>query len=249
MNIAIAGYGFVGKAIEAYLHKTEHTTQIIDPKYSNMSVLDTKCDGIIICVDTPANEDGSCDMSNVIDVLNDTHTEKPVLIKSTISIQGWEQIKEIFPSHTISFSPEFIRADTAIEDMLNTKTIYIGGGHYYFWERVLNRPDKVIKIKHADPRELILAKYFRNSFLATKVTFFNQIYDLCEATNIDFSKVSTLITEDSRIGQSHTEVTNERGFGGHCFPKDTQAIIETAHREGVDLSLIREAIRLSLIHI
>ena len=243
MNIAIAGYGFVGKAIEAYLHKTEHTTQIVDPKYSNMSVLDTKCDGIIICVDTPANEDGSCDMSNVIDVLNDTHTEKPVLIKSTISIQGWEQIKEIFPSHTISFSPEFIRADTAIEDMLNTKTIYIGGGHYYFWERALNRPDKVIKIKHADPRELILAKYFRNSFLATKVTFFNQIYDLCEATNIDFSKVSTLITEDSRIGQSHTEVTTERGFGGYCFPKDTQAIIETGHKEGVDLSLIREAIR------
>ena len=243
MKIAIAGYGYVGKAVEAYLHKTEHTTQIVDPKYSNMSVLDTKCDGIIICVDTPANEDGSCDMSNVIDVLNDTHTEKPVLIKSTISIQGWERIKEIFPSHTISFSPEFIRADTAIEDMLNTKTIYIGGGHYYFWERVLNRPDKAVKIKHAHPRDLILAKYFRNSFLATKVAFFNQIYDLCEATNIDFSKVSTLITEDSRIGQSHTEVTNERGFGGHCFPKDTQAIIETAHREGVDLSLIREAIR------
>ena len=164
-------------------------------------------------------------------------------VKSTISIEGWEQIIELFPSHTISFSPEFLRAKTAIEDMLNTKTIYIGGGHYYFWERVLNRPDKVVKIKHADPRELILAKYFRNSFLATKVAFFNQIYDLCEATNIDFSKVSTLITEDSRIGQSHTEVTTERGFGGHCFPKDTQAIIETGHREGVDLSLIREAIR------
>ena len=243
MNIAIAGYGFVGKAIEAYLHKTEHTTQIIDPKYSNMSVLDTKCDGIIICVDTPANEDGSCDMSNVIDVLNDTHTEKPVLIKSTISIQGWEQIKEIFPSHTISFSPEFIRADTAIEDMLNTKTIYIGGGHYYFWERVLNRPDKAVKIKHAHPRDLILAKYFRNSFLATKVAFFNQVYDLCEAAGCEHKAVTTIITEDSRIGQSHTEVTNERGFGGHCFPKDTQAIIETAHREGVDLSLIREAIR------
>ena len=204
MKIAIAGYGYVGKAVEAYLHKTEHTTQIVDPKYSNMSVLDTKCDGIIICVDTPANEDGSCDMSNVIDVLNDTHTEKPVLIKSTISIQGWERIKEIFPSHTISFSPEFIRADTAIEDMLNTKTIYIGGGHYYFWERVLNRPDKAVKIKHAHPRDLILAKYFRNSFLATKVAFFNQVYDLCEAAGCehkaDISPVSythlTLPTSD-----------------------------------------------------
>ena len=207
-----------------------------------MSVLDTKCDGIIICVDTPANEDGSCDMSNVIDVLNDTHTEKPVLIKSTISIQGWERIKEIFPSHTISFSPEFIRADTAIEDMLNTKTIYIGGGHYYFWERALNRPDKAVKIKHAHPRDLILAKYFRNSFLATKVAFFNQVYDLCEAAGCEHKAVISLITDDHRIGDSHSRVTSERGFGGHCFPKDTQAILKTAQDFEIDLSLIREAI-------
>ena len=252
MKITIAGYGYVGKAVEAYLQHTSATTKIVDPEYyrilgkdltCGLKISDTNADGVIICVNTPQAENGQCDVSNVIDVLKDTDPETPVLIKSTISLEGWEQIIELFPSHTISFSPEYIRADTAIEDMLNTKTIYIGGGHYYFWERVFNRPDKAVKIKHAHPRELILAKYFRNSFLATKVAFFNQIYDLCEATNIDFSKVSTLITEDSRIGQSHTEVTTERGFGGHCFPKDTQAIIETGHREGVDLSLIREAIR------
>tara|TARA_B100000214_G_scaffold211586_1_gene153692 strand:- start:389 stop:1177 length:789 start_codon:yes stop_codon:yes gene_type:complete len=252
MKIAIAGYGYVGKAVEAYLQQTGATTKIVDPEYyrilgkdltCGLKVSDTNADGVIICVNTPQAENGQCDVSNVIDVLGDTHAEKPVLIKSTISLEGWKQIKEIFPSHTISFSPEFIRADTAIEDMLNTKTIYIGGGHFYFWERVFQRATKLSKIIHAKPEELILAKYFRNSFLATKVAFFNQIYDLCEATNIDFSKVSTLITEDSRIGQSHTEVTTERGFGGHCFPKDTQAIIKTAHEEGVDLSLLREAIR------
>jgi len=252
MKIAIAGYGYVGKAVEAYLQQTGATTKIVDPEYyrilgkdltCGLKVSDTNADGVIICVNTPQAENGQCDVSNVIDVLGDTHAEKPVLIKSTISLEGWKQIKEIFPSHTISFSPEFIRADTAIEDMLNTKTIYIGGGHFYFWERVFQRATKLSKIIHAKPEELILAKYFRNSFLATKVAFFNQIYDLCEATNIDFSKVSTLITEDNRIGQSHTEVTTERGFGGHCFPKDTQAIIKTAHEEGVDLSLLREAIR------
>ena len=242
MKIAIAGYGFVGKAIEAYLHKTEHTTQIIDPKYSNMSVLDTKCDGIIICVDTPANEDGSCDMSNVIDVLNDTHTAKPVLIKSTISIQGWEQINQLFPNHTISFSPEFLRAEHAIEDMLATKTIYLGGGHFYFWQRILDRIDQTVRIKHAHPRDLILAKYFRNSFLATKVAFFNQVYDLCEAAGCEHKAVISLITDDHRIGDSHSRVTSERGFGGHCFPKDTQAILKTAQDFEIDLSLIREAI-------
>ena len=252
MRIAIAGYGYVGKAVEAYLQQTGATTKIVDPEYyrilgkdltCGLKISDTNADGVIICVNTPQAENGQCDVSNVIDVLGDTHAEKPVLIKSTISLEGWKQIREIFPSHTLSFSPEFIRAETAIEDMLNTKTMYIGGGHYYFWERVFNRPDKSVKIKHVHPRELILAKYFRNSFLATKVAFFNQIYDLCEATNIDFSKVSTLITEDSRIGQSHTEVTNERGFGGHCFPKDTQAILKTAQDFDIDLSLIRQAIQ------
>jgi UDPglucose 6-dehydrogenase len=252
MKITIAGYGFVGKAMEAYLKECSITPKIVDPEYyrilgkdltCGLKISDTDADGVIICVSTPQAETGECNMSNVFDVLNDTDPDTPVLIKSTISIEGWEQIIELFPSHTISFSPEFLRAKTAIEDMLNTKTIYIGGGHYYFWERVFQRATKLSKIVHAKPEELILAKYFRNSFLATKVAFFNQIYDLCEATNIDFSKVSTLITEDSRIGQSHTEVTTERGFGGHCFPKDTQAIIKTAHEKGVDLSLLREAIR------
>lgn len=242
MNITIAGYGFVGKAIEAYLHEAGHTTHIVDPKYSNMSVLDAKSDGVIICVNTPANEDGSCDMSNVIDVLENTLPKVPVLIKSTISIQGWDQITQLFPSHVISFSPEFLRAEHAIEDMLATKTIYIGGGHFYFWESIFQKFNSCVQIKHAHPRDLILAKYFRNSFLATKVAFFNQVYDLCEAAGCEHKAVIPLITDDNRIGDSHSRVTSERGFGGHCFPKDTQAILKTAQDFEIDLSLIREAI-------
>lgn len=251
MKITIAGYGFVGKAMEAYLKESSITPKIVDPEYyrilgkdltCGLKISDTDADGVIICVSTPQAETGECNMSNVFDVLNDTDPDTPVLIKSTISIEGWEQIIELFPSHTISFSPEFLRAKTAIEDMLNTKTIYIGGGHYYFWERVLNRPDKVIKIKHAHPRDLILAKYFRNSFLATKVAFFNQVYDLCKAAEVDHEAVIPLITDDHRIGDSHSRVTSERGFGGHCFPKDTQAILKTAQDFEIDLSLIREAI-------
>lgn len=250
MNITIAGYGFVGKAIEAYLHEAGHTTHIVDPKYSNMSVLDTKSNGVIICVNTPANTDGSCDMSNVIDVLEDTPSKVPVLIKSTISIQGWETIFQMFPSHAISFSPEFLRAETAIEDMLAADTVYIGGGDVYFWEKVLARKildtslfrRKHVTIKVAHPRDLILAKYFRNSFLATKVAFFNQVYDLCEAAGCEHKAVIPLITDDNRIGDSHSRVTSERGFGGHCFPKDTQAILKTAQDFEIDLSLIREAI-------
>jgi UDPglucose 6-dehydrogenase len=90
--------------------------------------------------------------------------------------------------------------------------------------------------------ELILVKYFRNSFLANKVAFFNQVYDLCKATGVDYDKVAEGVGKDRRIGSSHTEVTEERGFGGHCFPKDIQAIIYTAKQNGVDLTLLQEAL-------
>ena len=126
--------------------------------------------------------------------------------------------------------------------MLATKNIYIGGGHFYFWESIFQKSKSYVQIKHAHPRDLILAKYFRNSFLATKVAFFNQVYDLCEAAGCEHKAVIPLITDDNRIGDSHSRVTSERGFGGHCFPKDTQAILKTAQDFEIDLSLIREAI-------
>ena len=89
-----------------------------------------------------------------------------------------------------------------------------------------------MKIKVAHPRDLILAKYFRNSFLATKVAFFNQVYDLCEAAGCESKAVISLITDDNRIGDSHSRVTSQRGFGGHCFPKDTQALYNTMLEHG-----------------
>ena len=101
-----------------------------------------------------------------------------------------------------------------------------------------------ISVDVAKPEELILVKYFRNSFLATKVSFFNQIFDLCQSMDeVDYNTVRKLITVDERIGDGHSSVTEQRGFGGHCFPKDTQAIANTADKKNVDLSLLKEAIK------
>jgi UDPglucose 6-dehydrogenase len=68
------------------------------------------------------------------------------------------------------------------------------------------------------------------------------MYDLCKAVDVDYESVRQAVTEDSRIGDSHSWVTEQRGFGGHCFPKDTTAITKTGQRENVSLSLIKEAI-------
>ena len=246
MKITIAGYGFVGQAYASLLHNVCEVT-IVDPAYPEHNKdIPQDTDGIIVCVSTPQDEDGSCNMSNVFDVIEHS-PNVPILIKSTISLAGWEGIKNCYivgvgNVRNISFSPEFLRAKTAWEDLLNADEMLIGGGDINFWTNLFKKCyDNPINVLTMSVEELILIKYFRNSFLATKVSFFNQIYDLCEATGINYNNVKEGIGMDERIGISHTEVNTERGFGGHCFPKDTKAILQTAGSFDVSLSLIEES--------
>ena len=104
-----------------------------------------------------------------------------ILIKSTISLAGWQGIQNCFVvgvrnSQAICFSPEFLRAKTAWQDLLDSTEIYIGGNNISFWEKIFKKCyAHDIKVLTMSVEELILIKYFRNSFLATKVSFFNQI--------------------------------------------------------------------------
>ena len=234
MKIGIAGYGMVGKAHYEIL-KFKHDVVINDPAlgYTN-SFDDVDC--IIVCVATPQRKDGSCHMDNVFDVV-ESAPPVPILIKSTISAEGWDMLVDAFADRKLAFSPEFLRAATAVEDLQNTTLMLIGGDDTCFWKDVFE-----VNIEIADPKELILAKYARNSFLALKVAFFNQMYDLCDALDVEYSAVAHYTTMDERIGDSHSYITDERGFGGHCFTKDTNAIITTAQRNNVELSILKEAI-------
>jgi len=233
MNITIAGYGFVGQAHYELL-KDKHNVTVYDP-YKDYNDFGNP-EAVIVCVSTPQREDGSCETTNVFEVIEQC-PDVPILIKSTISIEGWDMLVDAFPNKMLNFSPEFLRASSAVQDLQDAELILIGGDSCTFWSRVLSKD-----IEIADPKELILAKYMRNSFLATKVAFFNQVYDLCNALGIEYEAVAHYTGMDPRITESHTQVTEERGFGGHCFPKDTSAIVKTGQRDNVDLSIIKEAI-------
>jgi len=240
--IVIAGYGYVGKAIDEALSQHEHV-EIVDPAVNDNRVctFGVDAESVIIAVSTPEAPDGSCYMQNVYDVLDDC-PQVPILLKSTISIDGWKELKLRYPNKEITFSPEFLRAITATEDFANQPCVFLGGGNIDYWQSFfVNILGKVSTV--STPEELILAKYFRNSFLATKVTFFNQMYDLCDQLDIDYEQVKSVVTADNRIGHSHSEVTKERGYGGHCLPKDTQALVQSALHNGCSLSLLREVIR------
>ena len=233
MKITIAGYGFVGQAHEALL-KDNHDIQIYDPPLGYTDFGDP--DAVIVCVSTPQRPDGSCHMDNVYEVV-EAAPDVPILIKSTISVEGWDMLVDCFPNRRITFSPEFLRAASAVEDLKNMDLMLIGGTSCTVWRDVFN-----VNVEVADARELILAKYARNSFLALKVAFFNQMYDLCDALDIEYAAVAHYTTMDPRIGDSHSFITEERGFGGHCFPKDTAALVHTAGRNDTRLSIIEEAI-------
>lgn len=233
MKVGIAGYGFVGQAHEYVI---SDDLVIYDPlKGMNGDLTRANC--IIICVSTPQHDDGSCDISNIVDVVSNV-PNVPILIKSTISIEGWRNLLLSFPDKQLAFSPEFLTAKNAKEDLFYARNLWLGGESINFWLEHFARWWPAASTIIAEPEELILTKYFRNAYLATKVSFFNQVYDLCESLGVDFDTVKQSIGNDERIGHSHTNISKERGYGGHCFPKDIAALLDTAERNNVDLSLI-----------
>ena len=240
--IVIAGYGYVGQAFYETFKDLEHC-EIVDPKHTKNKITDFDATHVVVAVSTPEGEDGACDMTNVRDVVGQCTTEQQIMIKSTISIEGWQQLRKDFPDHRLTFSPEFLRAKTAIKDFQKTEHIYLAGQWSHSWISLLKKRFPTIQYSvRKTPEELIAAKYFRNAFLATKVAFFNQVYDLCEKAGLKYEQVREVITDDDRIGFSHTNITEERGFGGHCLPKDCEAITKTADLADVDLSIIKEVL-------
>ncbi len=239
--MVLAGYGFVGKAY-GWFFERNCALKIVDPQYNeNKITADTTA--LICCVPTPEGEDGACNMQHVFDVMEDAPEGIPIIIKSTISLEGWNELCSKFPNHKLCFSPEFLRAATAMEDIKDMTSVILSGDTN-FWEEQIKAIDPQIKIIKLPPAEAIAVKYFRNSYLATKLSFFNEIFDFCHATGVDFDKVRKGISIDPRIGESHTFVAaDKRGWEGMCFPKDTQALLKMAQNNNVDMSTLEAAVK------
>ena len=243
LELALAGCGFVGST---YLNALEegHSVYVVDPKINENKLSDRKFDGIVLCLPTPSDADGKCDFSILQSCFRDiVDSETPVLIKSTLSIEGYEALEAEF-DNPITFSPEFLRQATAERDLRNGKNVIIAGRHASFWHKVLiDCPVFKMKIYSILPdiREAITVKYMINSFLATKVSWFNQLYDYCQANDLNFERVKYHVGMDERIGKSHIDVTEERGFGGACFPKDTKSLLSEEH--GHLFTILNSAVR------
>lgn len=247
MKIIIAGYGYVGKAVASALNY-QHDIVVVDPKYTQEQIADhPDAEGVIICVPTPYTVNGGCDASILQEVIAQTPIQVPILIKSTVSPQVVDELAKKFDQHWLVYSPEFLRAATASQDFYKQKYIVIGGDDPdCYWQDILQGSlPECRMVFNCTAKEAALIKYASNSFLALKTSYFNQIYDLCQADHMDFDVVRQILTQDPRIGNDHSMVPGVdglRGWGGHCFPKDTKTFIKYGHSLNTPVTLVESAV-------
>lgn len=238
MKVAIVGYGFVGKAV-SYGFTGCHQMKI-DPFHFDNDVADLvewNPDVTFVCVPTPMAEDKSIDASivkDVVDFLKD-NVVGLIVIKSTVTPDNLTLIRTGANADRIIYNPEFLTERNAQEDFINPR-MHVLGGEYSMTKKLQEIYEqyslcKPCPVYHMTPEEASFVKYGINCFLATKVLWFNQFYDIVEGAGAsNFTKVINAISEDERVGGSHTRVPGfdgKRGYGGACFPKDTTALVNT----------------------
>jgi UDPglucose 6-dehydrogenase len=166
-----------------------------------------------------------------------------VVVKSTILPGSTEQFQKKFPQHRILFNPEFLRHKTALRDFLHPNQQIIGytSKSKRVAKRILNILPKALYQRIIPSKEVEMVKYFVNCFLALRVIFGNQIYDLCQALNINYDLVKEIAGYDPRIGRFHFNVfqDNYRGYNGPCLRKDVKAFIQFARSNKINLPLLK----------
>ena len=187
-------------------------------------------------------KDGTCHLGIIEPVLEELDSlcknDRIIVIKSTIPPGTTEKWNNTYKNIDIVFNPEFLTEANSIEDFKNQNRIIIGGPRKSTTKvrRIFKRAFPRVPIVKTGSTIAEMVKYFTNCFLATKVSFANEMYEVCQGLNIDYDKVIEYAQFDKRIGNSHLEVPGpdgDFGYGGHCFPKDMRALISVAQDLGI----------------
>ena len=211
---------------------------------------------IFLALPTPQDEDGSADLSYVEDVAHNLgkliKDYKIIINKSTVPVGTSDRVKEIVSSHTnIEFdvvsNPEFLREGYAVKDFMEPERIIIGSNSDKAKAilSALYKPFITVKrpIIFMDERSSELTKYAANSFLATKITFMNEIANLCEKIGADVDLVRVGMGSDSRIGNRF--LFPGIGYGGSCFPKDVSALVKSSDKASYDFKILKSVLNIN----
>lgn len=258
-KIAIIGLGFVGNAIHSSLDgwMKNDTISLIDPakgfntKYEDIA----DYDAVFVCVPSPQRADGTADTSileHVLEDLGNVDFKGVIISKVTAPPTVYQRLQESYPN--LVHAPEFLTAANAERDYRNGRFSIIGGSVTAYRneaERIIRMTQEGLNsVLHCSIQEAALAKYSINSFLATKVTFMNELALLANKLDCDWNTIQQAVKMDHRIGSSHMQVPGpdgEYGFGGMCFPKDTSALLKCAEEVDAKLSVLDTAVKTNLI--
>jgi UDPglucose 6-dehydrogenase len=250
-KVGIIGVGYVGGALRSWFESQRDRYELFlydtTKKLGSLREVN-QANTIFVSVPTPFHVDAvsgkkGYDDSAVAESLASIGDGKTVVIKSTIVPTSTERFQERFAGKTILFNPEFLRAKTANEDFLHPDRQIVGYANETGKQAALN----VLRMLPEAPytrimraREAEMVKYFNNNFLATRVVFANQMYDICKAFGIDYAAVKDGVAQDARVGKSHFDVLHDgyRGYGGACLPKDVRALLAFAKEANVDVRFL-----------
>jgi UDPglucose 6-dehydrogenase len=248
--IGIIGAGVVGGALITYLEQAGGDVRLFDPPKGHDSI--EALDGVeivFVCVPTPYTAGRGFDDSHLLDAVASLDGSRTVVIKSTVLPGTTDMLQQRLPQHRFMFSPEFLRERTAYEDFVRPDRQIVG-----CTPKSMSEAQRIMALLPRAPLERIcsaaeaeMAKYMANAFLAVKVSYANEMYDLCERMRIDYASVRDMVAADERIGASHMDVFDAgyRGYGGKCLPKDSKALLDLARSLGLSLEVLQAADRVN----
>jgi|TARA_B110000438_G_scaffold177881_1_gene169964 UDPglucose 6-dehydrogenase len=261
-KLGIVGRGFVGSAVaQGFSQGVGYNAEIRiydkDPLKSNDSLEDiVKLSEIIfISVPTPSNKDGSINLDilegcleEINEIANKTNSfDNIYLIRSTVTPGTTRNFQEKFPNLRFVFNPEFLTERSANFDFIS-QTRFVLGGDQDNVKKISSlyrdRFGSTVSIIETDYESAELIKYVCNTFFATKVSFLNEMKLLSESVNANWQDVMEGFLRDGRVGNSHSQVPGpdgKLGFGGSCFPKDIQALINFGTERNINLSVLKGA--------
>lgn len=256
MKIGIVGVGFVGQAVD-YGFSVDVEKFLVDPKLGT-TLMDLRAfdpEYIFICVPTPMGDNGAQDSTILVDAveqINRLFNNAIIIIKSTVLPNILQTLSTLYP--WIVYNPEFLREKSAHNDFINATSLILGGEKPLTAKiSDLYKKHTLCKIEHIFETDLIsasLVKYSINTFLASKVIFFNQLKNIFDAsgTEENWGAFVEIVSSDDRIGNSHMDVPGHdgrMGFGGACFPKDTAALLRFSQDLEIEFSLLKQAIKIN----
>ena len=264
-KIGVVGNGYVGKATQLFsCEDIECLVYDKDTEKCNpigTTIKDLKgCDLIFVCVPTPMKGNGSCDLSIVKSAIKDLTRARikknKIVVRSTVPVGTCEKLG-------VNFMPEFLTEKNWQSDFYNNNLWVFGmdnindvnqsgtvlnfNDNLNLFRRLLERAKEFDKIKNnavtfTCTKNAEAIKYGRNSFLATKVSFFNEFQEFCINNDLKYEVVRQLICADERIGDSHSQVPGpdkKRGYGGTCFPKDVASMLHQMKKSKVQTMVLK----------